>query len=588
VGTHIYTDGYLVEMVVRAPAVAPPVCGWPLVVCVHGGGGSKAAVAGLATSLASNGYCTVAYDVRGQGPSMALNNPALYGKTTDSVRELIDLFEIMETAEAGFPDLIDFTVIGVTGYSQGGRHSWMAAVNSGRLPPPNPWRQAPFPVISCAIREDAAGPGFGLGPGVGIGHHQVQKIFGAGSTWYQPAQAAQMQAWILAEDYAAVANHQHVPALDPAVLLPACQTPIGVHVSYDDYRISTNGVLSAWQQLPAGLPKLLQGGTRGHNSPANDHDRALFNQTRLRWLDRFLKFIANGVDLTDPMRLAVTPDVVPTYRDNTSLWDFRSMVDVPAAGTVNRDLYLDSAGQLAAAAPPVGGQVALTHNVPAGMNILAYSAAPPSPTGLANTLSLSIYLQSYVFRVGHRVRLQLENLSIHRPPTGNGVQIRSVPAMQSSSVDIQFGAATPSRLSLPTVPFGDPRPLSYPLSVSASAPSNQRFAIHSSTARAGVSYLTLLSLAGTTPGTPIAGTGVTLPLNVDAMLLWVLANPNGGNRIAFSGFLDARGGALPGVTLAGGALPPAVVGTSVFAAALVDLGGGSFAATNPVEIPIIQ
>jgi len=68
----------------------------------------------------------------------------------------------------------------------------------------------------------------------------------------------------------------------------------------------------------------------------------------------------------------------------------------------------------------------------------------------------------------------------------------------------------------------------------------------------------------------------------------VLANPNGGNRIAFSGFLDARGGALPGVTLAGGALPPAVVGTSVFAAALVDLGGGSFAATNPVEIPIIQ
>ena len=55
VGTHIYTDGYLVEMVVRAPAVAPPVCGGRLVVGVLGGGGSKAAGAGLATSLASNG-----------------------------------------------------------------------------------------------------------------------------------------------------------------------------------------------------------------------------------------------------------------------------------------------------------------------------------------------------------------------------------------------------------------------------------------------------------------------------------------------------------------------------------------------------
>jgi len=659
---HTYTDGYLVEVVLRSPNVAvPPQCGWPLIVLVHGGGGSKAVVAATADNLAARGYTTLAYDVRGQGPSMALNNPVVYGKTLKGIRELLDLFEVMEAAEAAYPTRIDFTRIGVTGYSQGGRHSWMAAVNSGRLPPPNPWRVAPFPIISCAVPKDAAGPGYGLSSGLALGHRRIEKMFNAagGGTHYEPMEQAQARAFVLADDLVGLANLTHEPTLDPNVLLPACQVPVFAHISYDDYKISSNAILGSWQLLPTALPRRLMGGTGGHDSPNNLHDNALFAKVRLLWFDRWLKDSMNGVTQTNNARLSVTPDDIATYQDPTTLRDFRWMDDVPSASTITRSFYFDAAGQLSATAPVGAGAATLAHNVPAGASIATYTAAPPSPASLIalfgmndvawqtaplaqdrhlqgiaalelhvnspdprfqihgvlydvdpagnaryvndgiaavrdnlpagqNILQLPLYVQSYVFRAGHRIRIVLENLTIHRPPTGNGRQIRTVPCFQNSSVDIEFGGGTLSRIDLPIAPQTGPRLVTYPLNISVGAPQNHRFTIHSSPDFAADPYHLLLSLAGTTPGLLVPGTAVTLPLNFDPLLLEVALNPNAFPRVNFAGALDGRGSASAGVMLAGAALPPALIGTEVSAAALTSLALPTMAATNPLTIPFTQ
>ena len=141
-----YSDAYRTRADVRWPTTAPGPCGWPMLVLVHGWPANKnGQVAVVAAEYAARGYVTVAYDVRGQGSAIALNPGR--GTTLMALAEWIDLFEVMEWAEQQWPTLIDFQRIGVTGISQGGAHSWAAAAWSGRTPPPNSRRSAPFPVV---------------------------------------------------------------------------------------------------------------------------------------------------------------------------------------------------------------------------------------------------------------------------------------------------------------------------------------------------------------------------------------------------------------------------------------------------------
>src|SRR5678810_1408763 len=62
-----FSDGATTRADVRFPSALPGDCGWPVIVLVHGMGGSRVLMAALATSLAERGYFTIAYDVRGHG-----------------------------------------------------------------------------------------------------------------------------------------------------------------------------------------------------------------------------------------------------------------------------------------------------------------------------------------------------------------------------------------------------------------------------------------------------------------------------------------------------------------------------------------
>jgi len=117
--------------------------------------------------------------------------------------------------------------------------------------------------------------------------------------------------------------------------------------------------------------------------------------------------------------------------------------------------------------------------------------------------------------------------------------------------------------------------------VSIGAGSQVGFTLTGGSVNGGRPYVVLGGASGTSPGTPLPGGGVTLPVNWDAATELIIANINTPMFFNFYGTLSAQGvGRATFNTL--GPLPPVVVGLSLHFA-------GAFLApwdyvTNPAEI----
>ena len=383
-----YSDGYQTYFDLRVPDHPAPVTGWPLVLVVHGGGGNKNTYATTAEGLAAAGYAALTYDVRGQGASMSqLNLPTAYGKTRNGLREIFDLFEVLEGAEAAYPTEIDFARIGVTGFSQGGITSWNAAIHSGTNPPANSWgRVAPFPQISAAVPQGCGGPTRGsTALQTVFGVNTVEGIFAPGGIHFDPSTQAAMEAAVLAEDYAAFQSLTSSGVFDEQSLLTQTQVPVYFYASYDDPKIrSTAGVLS-WDALNS--TKRMQLGTGHHGCPANARDLQLFRVNRLLWLDRFLKFEMNGVENGPAVVAATTPEHVPTYNSAGSNWDFRRLASW-GAGVSPERLYLTAPG-LQATPPAVPAAQTVNHMPPAFVDIVWWATNLPSYAMTLGTIPLN-------------------------------------------------------------------------------------------------------------------------------------------------------------------------------------------------------
>jgi hypothetical protein len=200
-----------------------------------------------------------------------------------------------------------------------------------------------------------------------------------------------------------------------------------------------------------------------------------------------------------------------------------------------------------------------------------------------NLLDIQSYLQSYVLRQGHSIRLQIENLVIHRPPTGSAPEIKLVPWFSSSVVNILEGAPQLSLINIPFLPFPGPRLVTNPNYQSVAGLENQRMTIHTDSAFAGGLYVIIPSFSGTSPGTVIGG--VLVPLNFPlATLLLMLTNP--APFVNVFGVLGPTGSADAGIQVAGAVLPPAFAGLELSMAGLV-LSGGSLSTTNPVTVTLM-
>jgi predicted acyl esterase len=322
----------------------------------------------MATDYAARGYFVVTYDVRGQGAAIALNPGR--GTPLMALAEWIDLFEVMEWAEATWPTLVDFGRIGVSGISQGGAHSWAAAAWSGRTPPPNARRSAPFPVVRAAAptvmvpsHSDAAtfdGTAF-VDSWANMAYAPPNPSYALDATFQQTLRSylladdpAGMQAWMRAD-----------PGRDFQGLLATSTTATLVTMAWLDETMAANRSLQALAQMPATTPTRAFLTTGRHGTPTNTWESARVDEVRRSWFDRFLKGAYEPVELGPRSTASVMPANATDYLAATTSWRHRADTSFPPSGVALSTWYLRQGGLLATT-PPSGPELPETvqHSVP--------------------------------------------------------------------------------------------------------------------------------------------------------------------------------------------------------------------------------
>ncbi|MGC6486885.1 MAG: alpha/beta fold hydrolase, partial [Planctomycetota bacterium] len=387
-----YTDGYRTRADVYRPISAPGPCGWPLLIAVHGLPANKQAAAARAADLAQRGYVVVAYDVRGQGSGIALNPGK--GSGIMSLKEWIDMFEVIEWARSAYPSLVDDQRVGVFGVSQGGAHAWAAAAWSGRQPPPNPRRSTPFPTVD-AVAATAMPPS----------HPDAATLEGAGfkAIWARYAYAPTGP--MLAVDPAVklpwrtfLANDdpegnylwlKSDPGRDFSAELQQSAVPTLVTMSWRDNGAGADSALAALESMPASTPKRLYVTTGQHDTPVNDYERDQQLRMRERWFARFLKGDPEPIEDGPLVRSAALPADATTYTDPTSRWRHRADDSLPPQVSSSSRLFLRAGGALSAQAPTTSEPPQrITHQVPAGYTALQWGQSGGG-TAVAPTLNVT-------------------------------------------------------------------------------------------------------------------------------------------------------------------------------------------------------
>jgi predicted acyl esterase len=460
-----YTDNYRTYMDVRIPSVPASACGWPMVVLIHTTGTSRAVVTEKARAMAERGFVSVTYDVRGQGLGMGLNDPRFSGREILGMRERLDMFEIMEAAEALYPDKIDFDRIGVTGKSQGGVHSWLAAAHSGKMLPPNPWRNTPAPVIK-AVAPINFGPEFfnALMPEAQafseMNARQFYEDEAISGIHNNPSVYAIIEPFLAAEDYQGMAATLYDPALDLALLLPDSEVPVLASLAYDDKYATVNHMLGDWRTyLKPGTPKFLSLSTTGHGTPFNEGESIATEYRRIQFFEELLKGIDHQMISWPKYRFAVTPANPTEYLDPDFIWDVVQSDQWPLDGTTQRRFYF-APGILQDSPPNIPRQRTLEHRS-YGANLSHYLDQLPSPEDIVAQAPLQSIdfvgtpLQEDLFLVGtpkvslnvtvaeadFQLTVSLFEESSGRFLTGGFTTIRGNTTTSEQLVEIEMGTA---------------------------------------------------------------------------------------------------------------------------------------------------
>lgn len=380
----VASDGYRSRVDVLLPAGPAPTCGWPLVVWVHPLGAGREEPFEQAVGLAVQGFAVALYDVRGQGNSMELNDPATFGRTLNGLREVVDLAEIIETVPTWYPAEIDSQRVAVTGTSQGGWHAWLAASLSSRFLPPNPWRDTPFPRIrAVAARGNDGSPWFG-GPGK-LAFTEWERLLLFETTegvHWKPQELAIGQAAFLSQDLTEL-NFQ-LEQFDHRFLLPITVVPVLAHLAHEDSVFRSRDFVQNAKDVGSFSSSRFVLGSGVHGAPSNLLDDARFAWDRLLFLRDHLSIElpsgeAEALSVSaSPWRARILPrDEVP-YLDPSTLWDRRDLESLPAS---NFALFLTSAGTLGFQAPPSGFDVPLGYEPGAGYDpgVLSKVGAKPLP-----------------------------------------------------------------------------------------------------------------------------------------------------------------------------------------------------------------
>jgi predicted acyl esterase len=261
----ITRDGIVLDATITIPADTPPSGGFPGIIIVHGYGGSKTDMRVLASVLASRGYASLAYSVRGQGNSGGFS-------TTSGETERQDLNEVVQYFRM-YPG-IHPDKIGVAGGSQGGIHAWMAAV----------FRMAGV----RAVVPTMATPHFAvdLAPGNCFKQALAWQL-SLGSVRYAP-ERDRVRDLIVRDEYDSVLAHITVRDLER--LLDSVHIPVLQGLGWKDALFPANAGIRAAANLSArGIPVWSYYGTNGHLEALNIDEYIYVVTLSLDWFDRWLK-----------------------------------------------------------------------------------------------------------------------------------------------------------------------------------------------------------------------------------------------------------------------------------------------------------
>lgn len=389
-GPLTWVDGVLTALDVYHPIAAPPANGWPVVLLVHGGSGSRRIqpILARANLLARAGYVCFAYDVRGEGVTTTYNTPPFDASEEARLRDMAELFA---RADAFLPAGVtaDETRLAVTGESMGGRHAYRAAGWSGQALPVPIAPYTHMPVIAAVapriapldFADNAVQDGILLNAEVAVGIYER----GPADPTYAP---------MVAGDYATIHALQAAePVRNYLPRLLTTNVPMLITNVWDDAKHELRATVDALSLLPPNTPVRTWWTTNGHGTQDNQVEQLANDEAIRRWFDHYLKARANGVPLEPRHESGYMPPTAAGHLDPSSHWVHALETAWPPAGTTTASLFLRSAGPqktLSSVAPTAIEPAVIVSNVKTNpaYDVLAFGADNRSPTALTAAIAL--------------------------------------------------------------------------------------------------------------------------------------------------------------------------------------------------------
>ncbi|HST16186.1 MAG TPA: CocE/NonD family hydrolase [Gaiellaceae bacterium] len=277
-GFETMADGTRIAYDLYEPDGAAPATGWPGVVVLHGLGGTKDAMAPIASYFASNGYAALAYSARGNGTSTGNVGLAGPDEVSDE-RAMLAFFE-------GLPEVSD-NAVGAWGISYGGGQVWNG------LAAGIPYKAADV-VETWTNLYQALWPQNVARSGIVIG---LAKAVDARSPLISHYEQDAERSTNLGAVKALVDARSALGAA------PSTTTPVYMFQGRVDYAFDVSQALNAF--AGAAGPRHLYIGQFGHTpSSFPGPDSAYVLAQSLAWLDRYVKGVPNGIEATKPVTIA--------------------------------------------------------------------------------------------------------------------------------------------------------------------------------------------------------------------------------------------------------------------------------------------
>ena len=386
------SDGESLEATIVKPPGLPPSGGFPAIVLVHGMGGSKNDMHDISILLTLYGYASLAYSVRGQGNSGGLS-------TIDGDRERQDLFEVIQYFR-NVSD-IDPNRLGVTGGSQGGIHSWMAAAY--RMP----GVKAVVPLLATPDFARSLTPN-------GCVKYGLPREMGVGSVRYS-GDRDRVRGFIIADEYDSV--HAYIDERDLMKVVDKVQIPVLQGIGWADFLFPVNGGIRAASQLAQrGIPVWSYYGTNGHGEAVDTTEFLFVLQKTVGWFDHWLKGFSLDQDSV-PMTF---------YSDDRPGWPHHTSATWPPQPANSLRMYIASDGL--SSGPPAEGAI-LPFSV-------AYDSSYSSTAGWDDLYGGTAFLKAFASSTSRRVSAPLSTeIEVTGIPSGH-IFVQSDAAKFQAHVEI--------------------------------------------------------------------------------------------------------------------------------------------------------